>query len=317
MYILGVGHFHPETVLDNFFLESLDIGTTNEWILDRVGIATRRTVLPLDYIRSTRNKDPRAAKESAKYTAAQLGVRAAQMAIERAGIKPDDIALCVAAASVPEMCIPAHACLIANGLGIEAPAFDLNAACSSLMAQIHFLKNVDVSGPILLVQTETYTMATDYNDRQTAVLWGDGAAAMILSKEGKARIVETTFGSNPSEADKVFIPYAAHFSQQGNRVQRFAILQTEATFNALKKKSDSPIFVGHQANLSMLNTASKRMKIEDHKHYYNVDRYGNCGAAGAPSVLSERWDFFRSGEQLVIVTVGSGLSWGGTVVEFI
>jgi len=314
MYILGAGHFHPETEIDNKFLESLDIGTTDEWVIERVGIAARRTVLPLDYIRTTRNSNPRAAQEASQYSVTDLGERAARMAMQRADVPPNDITLCVAAASVPQICIPAHACSIAAKLGIQAPAFDLNSACSSFLAQLHFLKNTP--GLILLIQSETYTMAANYNDRQTAVLWGDGAAAVVLSKQsGKAKILETTFGSNPMNFDKVVIPYAGHFFQDGNKVQRFAITQTETTFKSLK--TEKPHFIGHQANLRMLETATQRIGIAPDKHHFNVHRHGNCGAAGAPSVLSEKWDSFHSGDQVAIVTVGSGLSWGGTVIEFL
>lgn len=312
MYILGAGHYHPENVISNAFLESLDIGTNREWIMERVGIGERRTVLPLEYIRETRNRDPRAAREAAKYTAAELGEKAARMAMERAGVQPNEIGLVIASASLPERCIPAHACLIAARLGIEAPAFDLNAACSSFLAQLHFVREETV----LLVQTETYTMATDYSDRTTAVLWGDGASAQVLAKRGKLRIVETLFGSRPSEAERVRIPYGGFFTQDGNRVQRFAIMQTEATFNALRKKGASPRFIGHQANLRMLESSTKRLGISEDRHHFNVDRFGNCGAVGAPSVLSERWEQFCPGDSLTMVTVGAGLSWGGAVLNY-
>lgn len=319
MNVLGAGHFHPSTVIDNAFLESLDIGTNDEWIMERVGIQTRRTVLPLDYIRKTRNADPRAAREAAQYTAVDLGEKAAQMAIQKAGIDPKEITLCIASTSVPQMCIPAHACLIAARLQLSVPAFDLNSACTSFLAQLHFLSDHKREGVILLVQSETYTMSTHYQDRQTAVLWGDGATAFLLATDraGKAKILETTFASHPIDADKVVIPYAGHFSQDGPRVQRFAITQTEATFRALKMKQSSPTFIGHQANLRMLETATKRMNIGEDKHLFNVDRYGNCGAAGAPSVLSEKWDSFSAGDIVAIVTVGSGLSWGGAVIQFL
>src|SRR6187402_3410134 len=106
LYLHGVGHFHPENEIDNAFLESLDIGTNDAWIVSRVGIKCRRTVLPLDYIRATKNKDLRAAQEAALYTNAETGRRAALMAIERAGIKPEDIGLVVAGGCSPDMCIP-------------------------------------------------------------------------------------------------------------------------------------------------------------------------------------------------------------------
>jgi 3-oxoacyl-[acyl-carrier-protein] synthase-3 len=319
MFILGAGHFHPDTVIDNQFLESLDIGTTNEWILERVGIHTRRTCLPLDYIRSTRNQDVRAAHDLAKTAVTDLGVKAAQMALQRANLSASDIVLCIAGVSVPQMNIPSHACLIAKELGISAPSFDLNSACSSFLAQLHFLYNLKIEGPILIIQSETYTLATNYNERETAVLWGDGASACVLSHthSGKAQIVETTFASNPLEYEKVLIPYGGHFTQQGSRVQRFAISQTEATFHSLKKKGEHINFIGHQANLRMLESVAKRIGVSEERHFFNVHRYGNCGSAGAASVVSERWDLFKPADELSIIAVGAGLSWGGAVVRFL
>src|SRR5580692_4736753 len=137
LYLHGLGHFHPENEIDNAFLESLDIGTSDRWILDRVGIKSRRTVLPLDYIRATKNKDLRAAPEAALYTNAETGRRAGLMAIERAGLTPADIGMVVAGGCSPDTCIPAEASRIARALGITAPAFDLHAACSTFGAHVH------------------------------------------------------------------------------------------------------------------------------------------------------------------------------------
>ena len=319
MFILGAGHYHPGNVIDNKFLESLDIGTSDEWILDRVGINTRRTVLPLDYIQTTRNQDPRIAHELAPNAVTELGVFAAQLAMKRAKIDPSDIKLCIASVSIPQACIPANACLMASELGINAPSLDLNSACSSLLAGLHFIKNMNISGPILLIQSETYTMATNYNNRETAVLWGDGASAIIVSHDiaGKAKVIETTFESRPKDCLTIQIPYGGHFKQEGNRVQRFAITQTESLFNSLNKMSPDTNFIGHQANLRMLESVAKRINVSEDRHFFNVDKYGNCGAAGAGSVLSEKWDDFLSGERLIIATVGAGLSWGGGIINFI
>jgi 3-oxoacyl-[acyl-carrier-protein] synthase-3 len=318
MYLLGAGHFHPETVIDNAFLTSLDIGTSDEWILERVGIRTRRTVLPLEYIAQTRNQDPSKAAAAARYSAVDLAEKAARMALERAGLTPSEIRLCIGASSVPQMCIPSLGCLAASRLNIHAPAFDLSSACSSFAAQLHFVNQMQIEGPVLLIQSETYTLATHYNDRQTAVLWGDGAAACIVSKtkKGKARIAKTAFASNPADAPLVSIPYAGHFSQQGNRVQRFAITQTVQTFEELRQNGQPAHFIGHQANLRMLETAVGRME-QVVSHAFNVDQFGNCGAAGAPSVLSQNWESYTLGAALILVTVGAGLSWGGAAIEYL
>lgn len=322
--ILGVGQSHPQTVIDNAFLESLDIGTTNEWIMERVGIASRYSVLPLEYIRTTRNEDPRAAIEAAEVTQTDLGVQAAKAAIQSANLKAQDIGMVIAGVSIPEMCIPSHACLIAAQLEMAVPAFDLNSACSTFSAQLHFLNCMDktkLPDYILLVQSETYTLALNYNDRNASVLFGDGASAQVVSlKHGKkAQVMASLFDSDPSGWDKVRVPINGHFAQNGSAVQRFAITETVNTFNRLQKAvemPEKPYFIGHQANLRMLESSCLRMGIPANKHLFNINRYGNCGAAGATSVLAEHWDNFKSGDYLAIATVGSGLSWGGAILYF-
>jgi 3-oxoacyl-[acyl-carrier-protein] synthase-3 len=325
MYILGTGHFHPETIIDNLFLESLDIATSHEWIFERVGIRERRTVLPLDYISTTHNQDIVQSRKAATYSASELGQKAASMALERAGITSKEVGLIIAGSCLPEMSIPAQACLIGAKLGIEAPAYDLNAACSSFMAQVDHLCSMQLDrlpNYILIVIPETITLATNYKDRTTAVLWGDGAAAALLSPriKGRAQIVASTFGSRPAEYDKVSIPYGGYFTQQGAIVQKFAITQTETTIKKLLSEANIPpektFFIGHQANLLMLQNCSKRIGITPEKHLFNVDRFGNQGAAGAPAVLSQSWDQFKSGDILAMAAVGSGLSWGGILVKF-
>ena len=123
--LVGLGHFHPENEITNAFLESLDIGTTDEWILDRVGIRSRRTALPLDYIRETKNRDPRRALEAAEYSQAQMGARAARLALDRAGIDAGQIGLVIGGGCAPDTVTPADACNLARELGIESPAFDV------------------------------------------------------------------------------------------------------------------------------------------------------------------------------------------------
>ncbi len=139
LYLHGLGHFHPENEITNAFLNELDIGTSEAWILERVGIRSRRTTLPLDYIRTTRNRDPRGAQEAALYTHAEAGRRAADMALERAGITAADVGMVIAGSSVTDTATPAEACNIARALGIEAPAFDVNSACTSFFAHLHLV----------------------------------------------------------------------------------------------------------------------------------------------------------------------------------
>lgn len=317
LYLLGMGHFHPETVLDNAFFESLDIGTDDAWILERVGIRTRRTVLSLDYIKTTRNADPRAAAEASSHSNAQTGALAAKMALERAGITAGQIGLVIAGGCSPQHSIPAEACLIAAELGIEAPAFDLNSACSSFAAQVHFLRNQrpeTLPDYILVVNAENTTRTIDYNDRSSAVLWGDGTSAAVLSPRhpGALAVRYSTLHSDPSGWNKVVIPPAGHFSQNGPAVQGFAIRKSGDTLKELRENGPSEVhYIGHQANLLMLQAVCERAGIAPDKHRFNVDRFGNCGASGAPGVLSQNWGQFPSGDTIALVVVGSGLTWGG------
>jgi 3-oxoacyl-[acyl-carrier-protein] synthase III len=326
LYLHGVGHFHPENVVDNKFLEDLDIGTNDEWILERVGIRERRTVLPLDYIRATRNADVRAGQEAALYSNVTTGVRAARAALERASLAPGDVGMVVAGGCCPEMSIPSEACRIAAALGIEAPAFDLNSACSSFGAQLHVLLSMRSLPPyVLVVNPENTTRAIDYADRASCVLWGDGTSAAIVSFDAPARvrIVESTLASSPAGATAVTIPRFGHFAQDGSAVQRFAIKTTLGCLEAMLPAARTRLsetggalhFVGHQANLLVLEAVARRAKLEGAEQWLNVVDRGNTGAAGAPSVLSQHWDDLRAGDVVVLVVVGSGLTWSSLRME--
>jgi len=321
----GIGHFFPENVITNHFLEELDIGTNDSWILERVGIRSRRTVLPLDYIRQTRNQKPQEALDAALYTTAELAQPAVQMAMKRAGIEADRIGMVISGSCVYDNAIPAQACQIANMLNISVPSFDLNSACSSFGAHLHFL-NMMKEGAlpefVLIVQPEEFTRFIDYSDKRSAVLFGDGAAAAIVSTriEAPAKINNTTFYSAPSGWDKVVIPWYKHFNQDGAAVQMFAIKRTRDLVKEISEKANiQPAklkFIGHQANLLVLEGVCEACSITSDHHYFNVDEYGNSGAAGAPTVLSMNWENFKDGDQLAVAVVGSGLSWSSALIEF-
>lgn len=319
LYLHGAGHFHPENVIDNAFLEALDIDTSDEWIIDRVGIRSRRTVLPLDYIRETYNDHPAAAVEAAHYTNAQTGARAAAMALERAGVGAEDIGLVIAGSCTPESSCPAEACTVAAEAGIDAPAFDINSACSSFAAQVDVLMRMSASLPdyVLVVNPDNSTRDVSYRDRNSCVLWGDATSALVLSARHPAplAIQRSQFTSTPAGHDKVQFLRHRHFRQDGRTVQTFAIKRTVSLIRSLRKEASSPWFIGHQANLTMLEASARRGDIAPERHLYNVDVYGNCGAAGAPVVLSQNWARLSPGDSLIMAVVGSGLSWGGATLE--
>jgi 3-oxoacyl-[acyl-carrier-protein] synthase III len=325
LWIHGVGHFNPETEITNQFLEDLDIGTTESWIMERVGIRSRRTVLPLDYIRTTRNCDPRAATEAALYSNAETGRRAAEMAMARAGISPNDVGMVIAGSCSPDTTAPAEACNVANALGLEVPAFDINSACSTFGAQIYTLSLMQPEALppfILLVVADNTTRVVDFNDRRSAVLWGDGSAAAVLSTyyPGPAAVTRAILTSSPNGAGKVVIPRNGHFFQNGTAVQKFAIKRTVQCLRGLSEAfpevpRDSFHFIGHQANRLMLDAVCRACAIAPEQHHSNVVDFGNTGAAGAVSVLSAHWDRFVPGDHVAMIGVGSGLTWTSVMLR--
>jgi 3-oxoacyl-[acyl-carrier-protein] synthase III len=329
MYLHALGHFHPENVIDNQFLENLGIDTNEQWIMERVGIRSRHTVLSLDYIRETKNKDPRGAVEAATMSNAQTGAEASKLALQRAGLTPKDIGLVLAGGCSPDECIPAESNRIAAALDIDAPCIDVSAACSSFAAQLWFLdamKPERVPEYVLVVNPENSTRVVDYSDRSSCVLWGDASSAAVVSLKtpGRWKVLKTYLGGDPSGADKVVVPRLGHFTQQGPAVQAFGVRRGSETYGVLLEawKQSRPgrdannlQYIGHQANLRMLEAIVRRSDIPPSVHVFNVDKRGNTGAAGAPSVLSERWDDPSLGDGVALTVVGSGLTWAGALLE--
>lgn len=325
IYIHGIGHFHPDNIIDNSFLEGLDIGTNNQWIMERVGIEKRRTVLPLDYIRLTKNTNPMEAIEAALYTNAQTATIAAMAAIKNATINKTDIGLLISGGCTPASICPPEACTIACALEIECPSFDINSACSTIAAQINFINMMNpdaLPDYILLVIPENNTRFVDYADRSSAVLWGDCSTALVISTKipSKLKVTQTTFASAPSAFDKVKFPVMKHFVQDGRTVQTFAIKKSIGLIKHFREQltyeqAQASYFIGHQANRLMLESICNLAEVNTNKHLYNVDQYGNCGAAGALSVLSMNQNKFQANEKIILGIVGAGLSWGGMLIE--
>lgn len=324
LYLHAMGHFHPENVLSNKLLEELDIGTTDQWIMERVGIQNRRTVLPLDYIRRTKNVNPFEAFAVRQHTNSQMSANAARMALERAGLKPEDIGLLISGSSSPDNITPAEASAVAAELGIEVPCFDLNSACSTFGTQINFLRRMqpEMLPPyILLVGAESTTKVINYTDRNSAVLFGDGASAAIVSATMPARaaFISSEFDARPSGWAKVGVTGDWVFSQDGNAVQGFAIRTTTECLKTLQDQYEAEakrfIFIAHQANYMMLKTVCERRGIKPENHWYNVDQFGNVGCCGAPAVLSMNWDKIQPGDNIAMVIVGAGLAWAYAMLK--
>ena len=324
-FLHGLGHFHPENIITNKFLEEMDIGTDEQWILERVGIHSRRTVLSLDYIKETQNLDPRGATEASMYTHATTGKIAAELALDRAGLSKESIGMVIAGSSRPGFSSPADACTIARALDMEVPSIDVNSACTSMWAALYMISMMQpekLPEYILLVTPESLTTTVDYTDRSASVLWGDCTTAAVISTRAPSSmsILNNTFESSPAGYDKVVVPLFGHFQQEGRTVQMFAIKKTMRCLRSIQKVFPSSgyrlHFIGHQANLRMLETVCNSCGIEKERHHTNVEHYGNTGAAGAPSVVSMNWDSWSDHDEIAVVGVGSGLSWSSYILQF-
>jgi 3-oxoacyl-[acyl-carrier-protein] synthase-3 len=326
LHVHGLGHAHPDNEITNRFLEELDIGTDDAWILERVGIRSRRSVLPLDYIRTTRNRNPLEALEAADLSNADLAARAARMALERAGIPASRIGMVIGGTSAADSnSAPAEGCNVAAALDLDVPAFDLSSACTSFYLHLHILSMMQpdkLPDYVLLAAPETLTTTVDYNDRASAVLWGDAAVAAVVSTRHPAgiRVIETTLESKPSARDKVVVPRGGHFRQEGRVVQMFGIRQMAALVNHLKEVHERPErsfhFVGHQANLRMLESVRDLCGIPPERHHTNVEWYGNTGAASAASVISMNWEKWGPRDDVAVAGVGAGLTWSSYLLRF-
>lgn len=322
----ALGHAHPDNEIDNKFLESLDIGTSDEWIMERVGIRSRRTAMSLDYIRETRNEDPRGAMEASYISNAQLGAKAARMAVERAGISLEDVGMLVGGGCAPDTVSPAEACNISKELGIDVPSFDVNSACTSFFAGMNVLSMIrpeKLPPYVLLIAADVMTRTVNYSDRASAVLWGDGAVAAVVStrEPGAAEVIDCVFSGNPLAADLIVVPRLGHFFQEGRKVQMFAIKKTTAFVKELQEKYEEPgrtfHFIGHQANLRMLENVCRRCEIPDDRHHFNVDWYGNSGSSSSAAVASMIWEKWSGGDDIGMVGVGSGVAWSRYLLRFV
>lgn len=324
LYLHGLGHYHPENVITNRFISELDIGSDEDWIMERVGIAARRTSLALDYIKTTKNRDPREAAEASIVSRKEAGAAAGRMALGRAGIGAADVGMVISGTSTPDYTIPAEASIVAAELGIEAPCLDINAACSTFGVQLGIVSamaSAHLPEFVLLVNPENYTHTVDYRDRRVAPLFGDGCSAAVVSAHvpSNKRITSCAYDSNPGSWRRVQIPTGGHFYQDGSYVQRFAIRRATDSVRHLQEKHPAAgrgmKFVGHQANLGMLRHVCQRCGIAETAHWHDIVNFGNTGCSGAPAVVSRRWEQLAPGDHIAMALVGSGLTWAHAMVH--
>ena len=324
LYILGMGFHHPDVYIDNKFLEDLDVGTSSEWIMEKIGIKTRVTTLSLDYIKTTRNQDPRAAAEASSMTPTEMGVAASRQALRNAGISADDVGLLIVNCCTPTQLVPAEAQRIACQLGMRGKAYDVFSACPAFALHMDYLNSfVEEKLPdyILCVSTAALTHHVNYNDRTDGAIWGDGASAWVVSSrnKGKLRVLDTFFAADPSRCASVAIDTFGFFRQDGRAVRDFSVRQTVRLIKRMEENFkldwNRDIFVGHQANRTMLQQITNNRGIPDANHWHNVSEMGNQAGAGAPAVIAQNWEQIKKGQKISVAVVGAGLSWGSVLLE--
>ncbi|RMD83997.1 MAG: ketoacyl-ACP synthase III [Candidatus Dadabacteria bacterium] len=324
LFVAGMGSAHPDIVIDNAFLESLEVGSSSEWIIAKIGIERRKTTLPLDYIIETKNSDYTKAPEVATMSPTDLGVEASLQAISRAGISPDQIGMVIANCCTPYQTTPAESQRIAKRLNLKrVMAFDVFTACPVFSLHLNILLSYAkdaLPDYVLLVSTGTLTHKVDYRDRTAGAIWGDGAAACVVSKkDGLLKVLHADFIADPLRCDLVAVESYGYFHQEGRAIRNFSVLQTVKMLRALEKQFEldwnRDVFIGHQANYTMLTQITGNRKIPDKNHWHNVIEYGNQAGASCMAVLSQNWEKITSPQKIVISVVGAGLSWGSTVLE--
>nr|WP_212775145.1 beta-ketoacyl-ACP synthase III [Polycladomyces abyssicola] len=321
--ILGTGAHLPEKVLTNFDLEKM-VDTSDEWIVSRTGIRERRI----------------AADNEAS---SDLAVEAGRKALEAAGITPDQLDLIIVATVTPDMMFPATACLVQDRLGAsKAATFDLSAACTGFLYGIttaaQFIAN-GIYRYALVIGVDCLSKIINWEDRNTCVLFGDGAGAVVLGpvEEGYG-FLSFDLGADGSGGNLLLQPAGGSripatvesvekklhtISMTGGEVFKFAVrVMGNAAEEALKKvgmtKDDIDFLVPHQANIRIIDAAVKRFGLSEDKVIVNLDRYGNMSSASIPVALDEavREGRIREGDTLVLVGFGGGLTWGAAVLKW-
>lgn len=306
--IAGLGTAVPERRLDNDEL-SASLGLDDGWIEERTGIRTRRIAAPSD--RTSR-----------------LGAAAAQRALDAAGVTATDIDLIICATVTPDRRFPATACLIQSALGSHAGAFDINAGCSGFLVA---LSQADASirsgnaSRILIVGCEILSRITDYSDRKTAILFGDGAgAAVVEATDGPSSIGPFTLFSDGSRPQLLFVDEATNkIHMEGREVYRAAVLRMSESVARVVRVAgysidDIDLLVAHQANARILEGVASRLSIHPDKVFSNIARYGNTSAASIPIALAEAQTSgaLKEGDLVALTAFGAGLVWGAGLMRW-
>jgi len=321
--IIGTGSYLPDRVLSNADMERM-VETSDEWIFTRTGIRERRIV-------------------ANGQTTSDIGAEAARRAIENAGITPDDITLTITATITPDHFFPSTSCLIQHKIGAKnTGGFDLSAACAGFVYGVIVGARMIEADPrqiVLVVGSETLTKVTDYTDRSSCILFGDGAGAAVLraARDGRG-VLASEYGIDGSGSEFMKLPAGGsampaseetvrnkmHYMRvAGRETFRFAVVKmadliVQAIQDSNLTMDDIALVVPHQVNMRIMQAAAERCGLPMDKMYSNIDRYGNTSAASVPIALDEaaRNGRIKSGDIIVLVAFGGGLSWSSAVVRW-
>ncbi len=320
--IVGLGKYLPPKILTNFDLEK-KVDTTDEWITTRTGIKSRHIV---------EDNTP----------VSVLAKEASLIALKRAGIKPKDLDLIIVATITPDTQFPSTACYLQDFLNAKkACCFDVSAACAGFVYALtcawQFLKTGFYKNA-LVVGGEVLTSITDWEDRSTCVLFGDGAGAAVLVPTGKDGILSSYLGADGSESDLLILPGGGsrnpvsarvveerlnYIKMRGNELFRIAVrIMVEAAKKSLRMakltSKNVNLLIPHQANIRIINAVAKRLNLEG-KTYINIDRYGNMSSASSAIALCEAWEEekIKKGDIVVLDAFGGGLVWGSCVIRWV
>ena len=321
--IVGVGHYAPPRIVTNHDLESW-LETSDDWITSRTGMKRRHW----------------ASEEEAT---SDLAAAAASAALVHAGLRAQEIDCFIVATVTPDYYFPATACLVASKLGVsDKPAFDIAIACSGFIYGLTVASGLIRSGVyqrIMLIGAETLSKILDKDDRSTAILFGDGAGAVILERSAQDSFLASDLGADGSRPELLYaqgsgarrpIDHAAldekvHLiHMQGRETFKLAVQRmVDATESVLKKanltKADVTFLVPHQANQRIIAATARYLELPDDKVVVNIAEYGNTSAASIPMALSEtvRAGFVKPQDLLVFVAFGGGLSWGAVAWRWV
>ncbi|MCX7915911.1 MAG: ketoacyl-ACP synthase III [Verrucomicrobiae bacterium] len=323
VHIVGTGSFVPDRVLSNADLEKM-VDTTDEWITTRTGIKERR--LAPDWMCTS-----------------DMGAEAARRALDQAGVRAEQVELIICATVTPDMIFPATACLIQQKIGARrAAAFDMEAACSGFVYGLEIAQQFITSGTydtVLVIGAEKLSAIVDWEDRNTCVLFGDGAGAAVLQSRGHEHgILTTCMGADGSLAELLLVPAGGAkypptkesvsakmhcIKMAGREVFKNAVVAMQnAAEEALRRCNlsirDIQCVIPHQANRRILEALAERLGVSMDKVYVNLHRYGNVSAASVAIALDEaaREGRFQRGDLILLVVFGGGLTWAACVIQW-